>query len=143
MITLNGGITESDVMVTRRWTKDGTVFSGVPGRVTLNEQRPTTSVFIRSVVFSPLSSSMDNGTYACVVTLTPIRPQFVSTVTRSQSISLAVRGEIRGCATPPKHFVVNCACGWFVTYSLSPSSETGEKVGGASTLHLVHKSYHC
>ena len=105
--TLNGGITESDVMVTRRWTKDGAVFSDVPGRVTSNEQRPTTSVFIRQLVFSPLSFSMDNGTYACVVTLTPVRPQFVNNVTRSQSLSLAVQGEIRGCAAPPKHFIVN------------------------------------
>ena len=107
MITLTGGITESDVMVTRRWTKDGAVFSGVPGRVTLSEQRPTSSTFIRTVVFSPLSSSMDNGTYSCVATLTPLRPEFVNTVNRSPSISLAVRGEIRGCATPPKHFIVS------------------------------------
>ena len=99
-IVLTGGITESDVMVTRRWTKDGAVFSGVPGRVTSNEQRPTSSVIVRTVVFSPLSSSMDNGTYACVVTLTPIRPEFVSVVNRSQSISLAVQGEIRIHAIP-------------------------------------------
>ena len=98
--TLNGGITESDVMVTRWWTRNGAVFSVVPGRVTSNEQRPTTSVFIRAVVFSPLSSSMDNGTYACVVTLTPLRPQFVNTVNRSHSISLAVQGEIRIHAIP-------------------------------------------
>ena len=100
-ILLNGGITESDVMVTRRWTKDGAVFSGVPGRVTFpTEQRPTSSVFVQTVMFSPLSSSMDNGTYACAVTLTPVQPEFVNTVNRSVSISLAVRGKIIGRATP-------------------------------------------
>ena len=114
VITLNGGITESDVMVTRRWTKDGALFSGVPGRVTLNEQRPTSSVIIRTVVFSPLSSSMDSGTYACVVTLTPIRPQFVNTVNRSQSISLAVRGEIRIHASPPRQKYSNLLLADFV-----------------------------
>ena len=94
-------------MVTGRWTKNGTVFSGVPGRVTLNEQRPTSSVFIRTVVFSPLSSSMDNGTYACMVTLTPLRPQFVNTVNRSQSISLAIQGEITIHATLPRQKYAN------------------------------------
>ena len=115
-IVLNGEITESDVMVTRRWTKNGAVFSGVPGRVTFpEEQRPTSTIFIRTVVFSPLSSSMDNGTYACVVTLTPVRPQFVNTVNRSDSMSLAVRGEIRRHATPQTcslHVLIICACGW-------------------------------
>ena len=107
-IVLNGGITESDVMVTRRWTKNGAVFSGVPGRVTFPpEQRPSSSVFIRTVVFSPLSSSMDNGTYACVVTLTPIQPQFVNAVSRSGTISLAVRGKIRRHATAPRQKYAN------------------------------------
>ena len=71
-------------------------FTGVSGRVTAsNQQRVTGTVFIRQLVFSPLSSSMDNGTYACVVTLTPRQPQFVTAMMGSVSISLAVRGEVR------------------------------------------------
>ena len=38
---------------------------------------------------------MDNGTYACMVTLTPVRPQFVTAVMGSGSMSLAVQGEVR------------------------------------------------
>ena len=95
-ISLEGGVTGSDVTVSSMWTKDGAAFTGVSGRVTVsNQQRVTSSDFFRQLMFSPLSSSMDNGTYACVVTLTPIRPQFVTAVDRSQSLSLAVQGEVR------------------------------------------------
>ena len=37
-ITLLGGVTDSDVVVNSTWTKDGAVFSGVSGRVTLPPQ---------------------------------------------------------------------------------------------------------
>ena len=94
-IDLEGGVTDSDVTVNSMWTKNGSAFTGVSGRVTVsNQQRFTGSDFFRQLVFSPLSSSMDNGTYACVVTLTPVRPQFVNTVMGSGSLSLAVRGEV-------------------------------------------------
>ena len=100
-ITLLGGVTDSDVTVSSMWTKNGAPFSGISGRVTVsNQQRLTSTIFTRQLIFSPLSSSMDNGTYACVVTLTPSRPQFVNAVSRSQSISLAVRGKIIRHATP-------------------------------------------
>ena len=46
-------------------------------------------------MFSPLSFSMDNGTYACVVTLTPICPEFVNVNMGLGSLALAVRGEVR------------------------------------------------
>ena len=120
-IVLNGGITDSDVMVTNRWTKNGTVFSGVPGRVTFPpEQKTTSSVFIRTVMFSPLSFSMDNGTYACEVTLTPIRAQFVNSPSMSQSMSLTVRGKIRRDATPHTFAICsNYLCMWVVTHSLN------------------------
>ena len=96
LIDLVGGVTDSDVTVSSTWTKDGAAFTGVSGRVTVsNQQRFTGSDFLRQLVFSPLSSSMDNGTYACVVTLTPRQPQFVSAVMGSGSISLAVLGEVR------------------------------------------------
>ena len=95
-ISLVGGVTDSDVTVNSMWTKDGAPFIGVPGRVTLSDQlRVTGTVFTRTVMFFPLSSSMDNGTYACVVTLTPRRPQFVTEMMGSRSISLAVQGGVR------------------------------------------------
>ena len=95
-ISFVGGVTDSDVTVNSRWTKDGAPFTGVSGRVTiLNQLRVTGTVFVRQLVFSPLSSSVDNGTYACVVTLTTIQPQFVNTVMGSGSISLAVQGGAR------------------------------------------------
>ena len=99
-ISLEGGVTDSDVTVSSMWTKDGAAFTGVSGRVTVsNQQRFTGRDFFRQLVFSPLSSSMDNGTYACVVTLTPRQPQFVTAVMGPGMRSLAVQGEIRGHAT--------------------------------------------
>ena len=91
-INLEGGVTDSDVTVSSMWTKNGAAFTGVSGRVTISNQlRVTSTVFLRQLVFSPL---IDNGTYACVVTLTPMRQQFVTTVMGSSSISLAVQGEV-------------------------------------------------
>ena len=93
-IDLEGGVTDSDVTVSSMWTKNDATFTGVSGRVTVrNQTRQTSSVFTRRLVFSPLSS-MDNGRYACVITLTPLRQQFVTTVMGSRSIPLAVQGEV-------------------------------------------------
>ena len=98
-ITLLGGVTDSDAVVNSTWTKDGAVFSGVSGRVTLPPQiRVNTRVFITQLVFSPPSSSMDSGTYTCVVTVTPSQSEFVIGVMRSESMAFAVRGKIFSCA---------------------------------------------
>ena len=95
-VTLNCRITllgDSDVVVNSTWTKDGAVFSGVSGRVTLPPQtRVNSTLFIAQLVFSPPSSSIDNGTYTCVVTVTPSQPQFVISTMGSESINLSVRG---------------------------------------------------
>ena len=94
-ITLLGGVTDSDVTVSSRWTKDGAPFSGISGRVTLTpSQRLTGTSYFTQLMFSPLSSSMDNGTYMCNVTLTPRQPQFVTGTSISDSIGFAIRGEI-------------------------------------------------
>ena len=96
-IDLEGGVTDSDVTVSSIWTKDDTAFTDVSGRVTIpNQIRLNSASFFRQLVFSPLSSSMDNGTYKCVVTLTPVRPQFVTAMMGSGSILLAVQGEDGG-----------------------------------------------
>ena len=92
---LLGGVTDSDVMVSIRWTKDGVPFSGVSGRVTLTPSTRVTSIsYLARLMFSPLSSSMDNGTYICMATLTQRQPQFVTGANTSDSIALAIRGEI-------------------------------------------------
>ena len=92
-ITLLGGVTDSDVVVNSTWTKDGAVFSGVSGRVTVLPQiKVNTKVFIAQLVFSPPSSSMDSGTYTCVVTVTPLQTEFVSGAIKSGSINLSARG---------------------------------------------------
>ena len=93
--TLLGGVTDSDVTVSSRWTKDGAPFSGVSGRVTLiPSQRFTGTSYFTVLMFSPLSSSMDNGTYMCITTLTPQQPQFVTGTSTSDSITLTARGEV-------------------------------------------------
>ena len=100
-VTLNcatnllGGVTDSDVTVNSRWTKNGAPFTGVSGRVTLTPATSITSISYRTwLMFSPLSSSMDNGTYMCIITLTPRQPQFVTGSNANDSRTLAVRGEI-------------------------------------------------
>ena len=93
-INLLEGVTESDVTVSSSWTKDGAPFSGVSGRVTLTSARLTSTTYFTQLMFSPLSTSMDNGTYVCSVTLTPRQPQFVTGTTRTDSMDLAVIGEI-------------------------------------------------
>ena len=90
-----GGVTDSDVAVNSTWTKDGAVFSGVSGRVTVLPQiKVNTKVFIAQLVFSPPSSSEDNGTYMCVVTVTPSQPEFVTSAMGSESMAFALRGKV-------------------------------------------------
>ena len=81
--------------VKSRWTKDGAPFSGVSGRVTNTSSiRITGTSYVAELMFSPLSSSMDNGTYMCITTLTLRQPQFVTGNSTSDSMTLAVGGKI-------------------------------------------------
>ena len=95
-INLVGRVTDSDVTASSRWTKDGAPFTGVSGRVTLTPATGVLSIAYRTqLMFSPLSSSMDNGTYMCIATLTPQQPQFVTGSNANDSRTLDVEGEIR------------------------------------------------
>ena len=94
VINLLQGVTDTDVTVSSRWTKDGAPFSGVSGRVTLTPTRITGATYFTQLMFYPLSSSMDNGTYICITTLIPRQPQFVNSTSTSDSVTLAVRGKI-------------------------------------------------
>jgi len=92
-----GGVTDSHVMVNSTWTKNGTAFSGVNGRIKLLRQTPSVNGTVHSalLVFSPLSSSEDNGTYGCVVNLTSQKQGVVVSTNSLQSVvTLAVKGNI-------------------------------------------------
>ena len=107
-ISLLGGVTDSDVTVNSRWTKDGAPFSGVSGRVTNTSATRVFGVtYLTQLIFSPLSSSMDNGTYVCITTLTPRQPQSVIGTTTSASFTLAVGGEV---------YLLSYVCGCMYLY---------------------------
>ena len=88
--TLLGGVTETDVRVNITWTKNGVPFSGVSGRVMMRGETITSTISYNQLQFSPLSSSMDNGTYVCMVTLTPVQQQFVIGASGAGSMILNV-----------------------------------------------------
>ena len=118
VINLLGGVTDSDVTVSSRWTKGGAPFSGVSGRVAnTSATRITGTSYFTQLMFSPLSSSMDNGTYVCITTLTPRQPQFVTGNSTSASFTLAVEGEITRLIT---HFTFS--------YFSTPISPTQPKI---------------
>ena len=104
---LAGRVTDQDVTVNSRWTKDGAPFSGVSGRVTLTPTNKITSIsYVTRLIFSPLSSSMDNGTYMCITTFTPRQPQFVTGSNANDSRTFDVEGEI---AQLIQHMNINIA----------------------------------
>ena len=90
---LTGGVTETDVRVNITWTKNDIPFSGISGRVTMRGGSFTSTIFYNQLQFSPLSSSMDNGTYVCMVTLTPVQQQFVIGASGAGSMALNVIGK--------------------------------------------------
>lgn len=94
-VTLTGGVIGTDVRFTSTWTKNGTAFSDIPGRVTVREEFQTFNrkIFYNQVQFSPLSSSMDNGTYVCMVTVTPVQQRFVIGTAGEGSMILNVIGK--------------------------------------------------
>ena len=90
-IMLTEGITDSGFTVNSTWTKNGVAFSGISGRITVNDTtRLSGTTFFNKLVFSSLSTR-DNGTYACVVTLSS-PDEFVADAMVSDSTSLAVEG---------------------------------------------------
>ena len=96
--TLLGGVTETDVRVNITWTRSGAPFAGISGRVIVHEETVSSTVFYNQLQFSLLSSSTDNGTYVCMVTLTPVQQQFVIGATGTGSMDLNVIGKNEICA---------------------------------------------
>ena len=76
-VVLLGGVTKTDVRVNITWTKNDIPFSGISGRVTMRGESVSSTISYNQLQFSPLNSFMDNGTYVCMVTLTPVQQQFV------------------------------------------------------------------
>ena len=91
--TLSGLMIGTDVRVNTTWTKNGAPFSGIGGRVTVQEEMVSPTIFYNQLQFSPLSSSMDNGTYVCNVTVTPVQQQFVIGTAGIGSMALNVIGK--------------------------------------------------
>ena len=103
--TLTRVMIGTDVTVNITWTKNGLSFSGISGRVTVQEEMVSPTLFYNQLQFSPLSSSMDNGLYVCNVTLTPVQQQFVIGTAGIGSMVLNVVGK-------------NCLCILSVTFSI-------------------------
>ena len=91
--TLSEVVIGTDVRVNITWTKNNATFSGISGRVTIREESVTSTIFYNQLQFSPLSSSIDNGTYVCMVTVTPVQQQFVIGTSGVGSIVLNVIGK--------------------------------------------------
>lgn len=71
---LTGVVDGEDIDVTMRWNRDGSEFTGVPGRVTTTGAISSGSFVQNILSFAPLLSS-DSGKYDCDVTYT-FRVQF-------------------------------------------------------------------
>ena len=95
VITLNGGVTDNDVSVMSMWTRNATVFSGINGRVTVRgTYELLDTIYSSQLMFSPLSSSMDNGRYTCMASLTPqLQSQFVTGASGEGSVEINVVGK--------------------------------------------------
>ena len=92
-VTLSGVVIGTDVRMNITWTKNGEPFSGISGRVTVLEEMVSPTISYNQLQFSPLSSSMDNGTYVCMVILTPVQQQFVIGASGAGSMDLNVIGK--------------------------------------------------
>ena len=108
--TLLGGVTETDVRVNITWTKNGAPFSGVSGRVMMRGGIFTSTISYNQLQFSPLSSSMDNGTYVCIVIVTPVQQQFVIGASGTGSVVLNVIGKYEIYRTCTLSYKIQYSC---------------------------------
>ena len=89
-VQLTGVMDGGDVDVTVRWLKDGSEFTGVPGRVTITGPVGSGG-FVQSIMsFTPLLTS-DSGRYECEATVSALQGTS-SPSTASQDMELTVIG---------------------------------------------------
>ena len=89
-VQLIGVVYGGDVNVTVRWSKDGSEFIGVPGRVIITDLVGAGGVVQSTMTFTPLLSS-DSGRYECEATVTALQGTS-SPSTASQDMELIVGG---------------------------------------------------
>ena len=94
--TLSGGVTVNDVQVNFTWMKNNSVISdpSVIDRIRVLQPMVNGSELQSKLVFSPLSSSLDNGTYKCVVNLTSQDKKFVVGAMKSVEKKLLVASKL-------------------------------------------------
>lgn len=89
-VQLTGMVDDGDVDVAVRWSKDGSEFTGITGRVTISGPFVSDG-FVQSIMsFSPLLSS-DSGKYECEANVSILQGTFSSSIA-SQDMDLTVVG---------------------------------------------------
>ena len=91
---LLGGVTVNDVRVSFTWMKNNSVIYAVFNRVKVPQTTVNGTELQSELVFSPLSSSLDNGTYTCVVNLIPRDQMFAMGAIGSNVTELLVASEL-------------------------------------------------
>ena len=91
---LLGGVTVNDVRVSFTWMKNNSVIYAVFNRVKVPQTTVNGTELQSELVFSPLSSSLDNGTYTCVVNLIPRDQMFAMGAVGSNITKLLVASEL-------------------------------------------------
>ena len=92
--TLLGGVTLNDVRVNFTWMKNNSMIYAVINRVKVQQTTVDGTELQSDLMFSPLSSSLDNGTYKCVVNLTSQDKKFVVGAMKSVEKKLLVASKL-------------------------------------------------
>jgi len=88
------GVTVNDVRVSFTWMKNNSVIYAVFNHVKVPQTTVNGTELQSELMFSPLSSSLDNGTYTCVVNLIPRDQMFAMGAIGSNTTELLVASEL-------------------------------------------------
>jgi len=91
---LLGGVTVNDIRVNFTWMKNNSIIYAVINRVKVLQPMVNGTELQSELVFSSLSSSLDNGTYTCVVNLIPQDLMFVMGAIGSNAMELLVASKL-------------------------------------------------
>ena len=92
--TLLGGVTLNDVRVNFTWMKNNSMIYAVINRVKVQQTTVDGTELQSDLMFSPLSSSLDNGTYTCVANLIPRDQMFAMGAIGSHVTELLVASKL-------------------------------------------------